>query len=68
MALDSYRYGDPAKVAEINEARELRTGCNGCVYRMTLWGIPLCVKHTGIAGSKLQKCRDYNDGRKNGDC
>lgn len=60
MTLESYRYQDPAKVAEINEERAGRRECLAlCQHHIVLWDVDVCAKRPGIAGRKLTRCVQF---------
>lgn len=56
-----YEYGDPAKVAEINEERERReSGCRPCKGWSRLWGVEVYQIREGVAGRKMACCEKFD--------
>lgn len=60
MAIDSYRFQDPAKVVEIDEERDGRRVClKLCQHHVVLWDVDVCAKKPGIAGRRMTRCEDF---------
>jgi hypothetical protein len=52
MTERAYRYGDPAKVIEMEESRT----CKGCINLTRLWGLQCCLKDNK---AHERRCQSY---------
>lgn len=50
----SYKYGDPAKVIEIEQERS----CHLCKYKVKIWELEICAKHNK---KPINRCKSYGE-------
>lgn len=64
MTTESFEWGNPERVLEIKQERELkekaksgRLSCDGCQFKAKVWGVEYCSKDRAKAGrANMVRC------------
>ena len=67
MTAESFEWGNPERVLEIKQERELkekaksgRLSCDGCQFKARTWGVEYCIKDHAKAGrANMVRCKHF---------